>query len=225
MDLRLLLHAAFTGSSALLLGLALPAADATEPQTWYVGGSTDSTHVEVYRGLGWEPGGGERGFSVIAGYQLNRRFSLELGALRATDLQWTEHLANITGGITAHTTFDTTALQASAVTTFHWGPTVEAFLKVGLAQYDVGGQQVLDTLQVRNASTRDVSASGSDYLLGGGIAIKATPQWRVRLEYQWFGLDRDFLGVRGGDDPSIDTLAIGVDYRLRRRTPTVSSLR
>jgi opacity protein-like surface antigen len=215
---------AFTGSSALLICLSLPA-QAGEPNTWYVGASTTDSHVEVYRGLGWEPAGDERGFSLLGGWHVNRRFAVELGALRAGDLQWSEFFADVPGYLTAHTTFDTTALQASGVVTFQWGDTVEAYLKAGLAHYRIDGRQVLDTLQTRSALTRDVEASGSDYLLGAGIGFKATPRWRVRIEYQYFAIDRDFLGVRGRDDPSIDTFAIGLDYQLGRRQATVSSLR
>jgi opacity protein-like surface antigen len=208
---------ALTGSSALLCFLSLPA-HAAEPNTWYVGASTNDSHVEVYRGLGWEPAGEERGFSLLGGWHVNRRFAVELGALRASDLEWTEYFAEIPGFLTAHTTFDTTALQASGVVTFQWGNAVEAFLKAGLAEYRIDGRQVLDTLQSDAALTRDVDASGFDYLLGAGIGFKATPKWRVRIEYQYFAIDRDFLGVRGGDDPSIDTFAIGIDYQLGRRT-------
>lgn len=223
MGYRSLSCAALAGAGALALAVA--AAEAAEPETWYVGASTDSTHVEVYRGFGWEPGGGERGLSLLGGWQVNRRFAVELAALRAGDLEWTEYLAEIPGYLTAHTTFDTTALQTSGVVNFEWGSTVEAYLKVGLAHYRVDGRQVLDTLTTDAALMRDVTADGSEYLLGAGLGIKATPKWRVRMEYQYFGLDRDFLGARAGDNPSIDTLAIGVDYRLGRRKPTASSLR
>ena len=225
MGRRSLARPAFTGTSALLLSLALPAAAAAEPQSWYVGASSDDTHVEVYRGLGWEVGGEERGVALLGGWQINRRFSVELAARRATSLEWTEYFAEIEGYLTSHTTFDVTAVQASGVATFQWGNTVEAFLKVGLAQYSIDGRQRLDTLLTDAALTRDVDASGSDYLLGAGIAVKATPKWRVRFEYQFFGIDRDFLGVRGGGDPSIDTFALGIDYRIGRRATTVNALR
>jgi opacity protein-like surface antigen len=217
--------AAFTGFSLLAGALAVTPVRAAEPKSWYIGASSADTHVEVFRGLGWETGGEEHGIALRGGWQINRRFAVELGALRAGDLQWTEWLANTPGGLTAHTTFDTTALQVSGVVSFHWGPIVEAYLKAGLAQYHVDGRQVLDDLWTRAAQARDVSASGSDYLLGAGLAVEATPYWRVRIEYQYFGLDRDFLGVGNGDDPSIDTFSIGVDYQLGRRKATASSLR
>lgn len=223
-------HAALGGTGLLAASLALapaqaqPPASAQESRDWYIGASTDNTHVEVYRGGGWEVGGSERGFSVRGGWQFHRNFEVELAGRRATDLQWTEYFGNISGYLTTHTTFDVTALQASAIGKVHWGQTFEAYLKAGVAEYLVDGRQVLDTLQTDAALSRDVDASGLDYLLGAGLVIKASPQWRVRVEYQYFGLDRDFLGVRTGDDPSVDTFSIGLDYRLSSRKPTVNSL-
>jgi opacity protein-like surface antigen len=206
--------AAFTGTALLAASLAARA-QAQNPTNWYIGASTDDTHVEVYRGVGWEVGGSERGFSVRGGWRLHRNFELELAGLRATDLQWSEYFSTV--ALAAHSTFDVTALTASAVGKFHMGQTFEGYLKAGLALYDVGGQQVLDTMQVRAAQTRDMGDTGSDYLVGGGIAINASPKWRVRVEYQYFAIDRDFLGVGGGGDPSIDTFSIGLDYQLSPR--------
>jgi len=208
-------RSAFRGTGLLAAGLALAPAQAQDPKNWYIGASTDDTHVEVFRGLGWQTGGSERGFSVRGGWQFHRNFEVELGGMRASDLQWSEYLSTI--ALAAHSTFDVTALQASAVGKVHLGQTFEAYVKAGMSLYDVGGRQVLDTLQTDAAFTREVDASGSDYLLGGGIAIKASPKWRVRIEYQYFGIDRDFLGVGGGDDPSIDTFSIGLDYQLSSR--------
>ena len=207
--------AAFTGTALLAASLVSAPAAAQNPSNWYIGASTDETHVEVYRGVGWEIGGSEQGFSVRGGWRLNRNFELEFAGLRATGLQWSEYFSSV--ALAAHSTFDVTALTTSAVGKVHMGQAFEAYVKVGLALYDVGGGQVLDTMQTTAAYTRDVSSSGSDYLLGGGFAIEASPKWRVRVEYQYFAVDRDFLGIRGGDDPSIDTLSIGLDYQLSPR--------
>jgi opacity protein-like surface antigen len=207
--------AAFTGTALLSASVISAPAEAQDPSNWYVGASTDDTHVEVYRGFGWQTGGSERGFSVRGGWRFHRNFEVELAGMRATDLQWSESFGTI--ALAAHSTFDVTALQASAVGKTHWGEIFEGYLKAGLAFYDVGGQQVLDTMQTKAALTRDVSDSGSDYLLGVGLAMKASEKWRVRVEYQYFGIDRDFLGVRGSDDPSIDSFSIGLDYQLSPR--------
>jgi opacity protein-like surface antigen len=137
--------------------------------------------------------------------------------MRATDLHWSEYFSNTPGYLTAHTTFDVSALQANAIGKVLWGQAFEGYLKVGLVQYRVDGRQVLDTLQTDAALTRDVADTGWDYLLGIGLAIKASPKVRVRVEYGYFGVDRDFLGVGSGDDPTIDSFAIGIDYRLNPR--------
>jgi opacity protein-like surface antigen len=205
------------GAGLLAAGLALAPAQAQDPRPWYIGAATGDTHAEVYRGYGWEVGGSERGASLRGGWQLHRNFELEFAAMHASDLQWSEYFSGLQGYLTAHTTFDVTALQANAIGKVHWGETFEGYLKAGLAQYRVDGRQVLDTMQAGAALTRDVDASGADYLLGVGLVIKASPRWRARVEYQYFGIDRDFLGVRGGGDPSVDTLSIGLDYTLRPR--------
>lgn len=217
---RHLFSAAFGGAGLLVAGLALSPAQAEDPRTWYIGAASDDTHVEVYRGY-WEVGGSERGASLRGGWQFHRNFELELAAMRASNLQWSEYLGSV--ALAAHTTFDVTALQANAIGKVHWGETFEGYLKAGLAQYRVDGRQVLDTMQADAAYTRSVDASGAGYLLGGGLVIKASPKWRVRVEYQYFGIDRDFLGVRSGD-PSVDTLSIGVDYTLSPRKTSVNSL-
>lgn len=209
---RQLFHTAYRGICLLVAGLALAPAQAQDPRPWYIGAASDNTHAEVYRGYGWEVGGSERGASLRGGWQFHRNFELELAAMSASDLQWSEAFSSV--ALSAHTTFDVMALQVNAIGKVHWGETFEGYLKAGIAQYRVDGRQVLDTMQASAALTRDVEASGADYLLGTGLIIKASPKWRVRVEYQYFGIDRDFLGVRGGGDPSVDTMSIGLDYTL-----------
>jgi hypothetical protein len=45
----------------------------------------------------------------------------------------------------------------------------------------------------------------------------------VRVEYQYFAVERDFLGISSDDDPSVDTFSIGFDYRLPKRQTSQSS--
>ena len=52
--------------------------------------------------------------------------------------------------------------------------------------------------------------------LGVGIGANVTEHWNVRFDYQFFATDRDGLGLSGGDDPTIDTLPVGVHYRFGR---------
>ena len=223
MALRRLFRTSFSGTGLLAAGLFVAPAYAEGPLSWYVGGATDDTHVEVLRdGWGYEASGSERGFSVRGALQFNRNFELELGAMSASDLHWTEYFSSYQNYLTAHTTFDVKAMNVSAVGKVV-GHTFEGYIKAGLAQYNVDGRQVLDTLMTNAAATRDVHASDLDYLLGAGFFVKPSPKWRVRVEYQYFAVDREFLGVSSGDDPTIDTFSIGFDYVLTKRQTSASS--
>jgi opacity protein-like surface antigen len=223
MALQRLFRVSFSGAGLLAAGLFFAPAHAEGPLDWYVGGATDDTHVEVLRdGWGYEASGSERGLSVRGGLRLNRNFELELGAMSASDLRWTESFSSYQNYLTAHTTFDVKAINVSAVGKVV-GHTFEGYIKAGVALYSLDGGQVLDTLMIPAAATRNVHASDLDYLLGGGFFVKPSPKWRVRVEYQYFAVDRDFLGVSSGDDPSVDTFSIGFDYLLPKRQPSASS--
>ena len=223
MALQRLFQVPFSGAGLLAAGLFLAPAHAEGPSTWYVGGATDDTHVEVLRdGWGYESSGSERGLSVRSALQLNRNFELELGAMSASDLRWSEYFSSYQNYLTAHTTFDVKAMNVSAVGKVV-GHTFEGYIKAGVALYSVDGRQVLDTLMTDAAATRDVHASDLDYLLGAGFFVKPSAKWRVRVEYQYFAVDREFLGVSNGDDPTIDMFSIGFDYMLPKRKASASS--
>ena len=224
MALQRLFRWSFSGAGLLAAGVFLAPSHAETPLSWYVGGATDDTHVEVLRdGWGYESSGSERGLSARGALQFNRNFELELGAMSASNLQWTEYFASYQNYLTAHTTFDVRALNVSAVGKVV-GHTFEGYIKAGVALYSVDGRQVLDTLMTDAAAQRDVHASDMDYLLGAGFFVKPSPKWRVRVEYQYFAVEREFLGVASGDDPSVDTFSIGFDYMLPKRQATGSSL-
>jgi hypothetical protein len=201
-------------AGVLAAGLFAGSAQSAEPGSWYVGGSSDSTDVVAYGSYPFGTGRGGGGLSVRGGLRVQARFGVEFQALRASDLRWSQYLANIPYGINAHTTFDVSALQTAAVGNWAWGPIFEAYLKGGLALYDVDGRQVIDTLTQDAAATRAVSDGGSHLLFGVGLRMKATPKWAVRLDYQTFGIDGDFLGDDSKEGPTLDTLSVGVDYRF-----------
>ena len=217
MALQGLFRVLFSGAGLLAAGLFLAPAYAEGPMRWYVGAATDDTHVEVLRNdWGYETSGSERGYSFRGALQFTRNFELELGAMSASDLHWDEYFSGYQGYLTAHTTFDVKAVNVSAVGKAV-GQLFEGYIKAGVAHYTLDGVQVLDTLMTDEVLTRDAHASDLDFLLGAGFFVKPSPKWRVRVEYQYFAVDRDFLGVRSDGDVSIDTLSIGFDYRLTKQ--------
>jgi hypothetical protein len=201
-------------ATVLAAGLFAASARSAEPGSWYVGGSSDSTDVVAYGSYPFGTGGGGSGLSVRGGLQLHPRFGVELQALRASDLRSSQYFVDSPYGINAHTTFDVFALQTAAVGNWALGPIFEAYLKGGLALYDVDGRQLFDTLSQDAATTRAVSDGGSHLLFGFGLRMNATPKWAVRLDYQSFGIDGSFLGDGSREDPTLDTASVGVDYRF-----------
>lgn len=210
---------ALAGSAALLASMWQVHADAqgASAQDWYVGFSSDTTHVEVYRGLGWEAGADETGLSLRGGLRIKKRFAVEFAAQQADDLKWTEYFTSVVGqpGIyDATATFDVRALEVSAVGIVPFAGIFEGIFRGGLAYYDVSGRQELDDPFAGTTLSRSISEQDFGALLSLGVAVYATPRWRIRAEYQFFDIDEDFLAVAYSDGASVDTVAIGVDYRL-----------
>ena len=205
--------------AALALAFAPGAAPAAETDGWYAGLSSSDTHVEVYRGLGWEAGGEQHGLSARGGLLVNDHFAVEFGAMHAANLQWSEYSATVPGlptGADGHTTFDASALQVSAMGILPWGEIFDAYLKVGIAAYRASGHLTLVSWNGSSLS-RSVHDSGTGHLLGLGLGATVTEKWHVSVEYQYYGIDGDFLGVPASDDPTIDSFSIGVDYRFGPR--------
>lgn len=205
----------FSSVAASVVVVCAPALAAETPEGWYAGLSTDATHVEVWRGLGWETGSDEPGWSFRGGYRVLRHFTVEGAVLRADDLEWTEYFSTIPGGLIAKSRFDTEALQITAAGVVPFGRIWEFHGKGGIAWSRLAGQQVLENLWAAQTSG-PFTDSGSGYLLGFSIGANVTQGWNVRFDYQYFGIDGEGLGIMSGDDPTIDTLALGVHYRFGR---------
>jgi opacity protein-like surface antigen len=217
------IRSAFAAAAALVASMwAAVAVAQSDYRDWYVGFSGETTHPEVFRDPAWEAGADETGFSLRGGLRLTKGFAIEFAAQHADDLEWTEHFASVAGHpgfYDATTTFDVTALQVNAVGIAPFGRIFEGIFKGGLAQYNLSGRRTLDDVYGPATLSQNVSDEGFGYLLGLGLAVYATPKWRVRLEYQFFDIDQDFLALAYGDDASIDTVTLGVDYRLGGREP------
>jgi len=206
--------------AVLALAFAPCAATAADPPQWYAGLSSSDTHVEVFRGFGWEAGGERHGLSARGGLLVNDHFAVEFGAMHAGNLEWSEYSPSVPGSPTdggeGRATFDASALQVSAMGILPWGEIFDAYLKVGIAAYRASGQLML-VPWTGSSLSRSVHESGTGHVLGLGLGATVTKNWHVIVEYQYYGIDGAFLGVPSSDDPTIDSFSIGVDYRFGRR--------
>jgi len=214
----------FAGAMPLLglLWTSAAVAQSNDPRGWYAGFAGGTIHAEVFRDPDWESGADETGLALRGGLRINRHFAVELAAQRADDVQWTEHFTTVAGypGIyDTSTTFDVGALQVSAVGIVPFGQIWEGIFRGGLAYYSLSGERMLDDAFGPATLSQSVSDKGSGLLLGFGLAVYATPKWRIRFEYEFFDIDEEFISAVYDEDASIDTVAIGVDYRLGKREP------
>jgi hypothetical protein len=203
-------------SLAALALLATGRVVADSPEGWYAGLAGDSTHIEVFRGNGWQVGGEGDGWSLRGGHRLGRHFAVEGALLHAADLAWTEYLSTIPGGFIAHSRFDVETVQIAAAGVVPFGAIWEFQGRGGLAWSRLAGHRRLEDLW--GAETRQAFADRDrGYLLGAAFAANVTERWSVRFDYQYFAIDADTLGIDGGTDPTIDTIAVGVHYSFGRR--------
>jgi hypothetical protein len=213
------------GSSLLIGGLAIGAilgtAHAAEPVQWYAGLSHANAHVEVWRGFGWEQAGVRDSLAVRGGVRLRKHLALELGLLSADDLEWHEYYAPISGlphTYDAVATFDTSSQRLSVLGILPFGRIWEGFVGGGLVRYRVSGSLALrDAWNDAQLAPRSISRRGHDSSFGFGVSASVKQAWRIRVEFQTFGLATDFLAVPEGDWPTLDTFEVGVDYRFHRR--------
>lgn len=202
-----------------------------------VGTTATRTHVEVPRSP--EHGAYESGYLIGGGLRLTEHLALDLGYLRAGGLTWAERFSEpgpATGcdllgilmfgmcfRVTASTVyegrvvFDASALQATAVGILNIGSIWELYGKGGVASYRLTGREELVRISSGERLVREVGARDRGLLAGVGVGANVTPSWRVRLEYQTFWIDEDF--VHNNTEASIDTWALMLDYRFGMRPP------
>jgi hypothetical protein len=209
---------------ALTLGAACAAtcpAQAAEPLEWYAGLSRTDNHVEVWRSYAWEQGAVRDGIGFRGGVRLREHLALEFGVLHTSDLEWHECCLSALNSLTFYdtrTSFDLLAEQVSVLGVWRFARIWDVFVKGGLVHYHADGAQTLfDGVSSAALQTRQISKSASDGAIGFGVGVDVGPNWHIRTEWQTFTVANDFLSVQYGDWSTLDTLALGVDYRFGRR--------
>jgi opacity protein-like surface antigen len=144
--------------------------------------------------------------------RLNRHLGVEVAVQKARDLTWTDDgpWQDVT------TSFEARTLEVSAVATGRFCRNFEAIARGGLAYYDLSGQSMLENFGSPTTRSENISDRGLGYLVSFGIAMDPKPKWRFRLEYQMVDFDEDFVSEGSAESAFIETITIGMDYRLGR---------
>lgn len=189
---------------------------------WYAGAGAGTSHVEVFRGTSagfgeWEAGPSDGATLVFGGYRVNDHLAFDVTYIPQRDLEWREEgvlASGLPGYYDSRTVLSTSALQVSALGILPFEDIWEAYLRGGVSRYRAGAaQRVTDHFSgEERVQSRDMSDAG--LLLGLGIGVALSQNWRVRLEYQFAWIDHALIDVEEEGDPTVDTWFLGFDYRF-----------
>lgn len=204
----------------LALTLGSVDASAQEYDGWYAGVGVGSSHIEVYRhgwfGLGyWEEGPGDGTALLLGGYRFGELLAIEAAYLSESELEWRETNAFDAGlaGVSESTTvLSNSALQLSVLGILPFANIWDVYLRGGVSWYRADTEQRVTDGSGGPPLVRLDNASNSGLLLGFGIRAAPRENWRIRLEYQFYSIDRSLLNIDGGDDPSVDAWLFGIDF-------------
>jgi outer membrane immunogenic protein len=76
----------------------------------------------------------------------------------------------------------------------------------------------LESTSTKGKSSSSLTDTQTGYVVGGGVEYKFSPVWSVKGEYQFISLDSaggPAIG-RNGNRSEIDTIRVGLNYRLGR---------
>lgn len=191
---------------------------------WYAGAGVGSSHIQVYRaswfGVGaWEEGPGDTATPIFGGYRSSDHLAVELSHLPEGDLEWRERgtpISGLPGYYDSSTVLSASALQLSVLGILPFANGWDAYLKGGVSWYRADAAQNVADAFGGAALTRSDSTSDAGFLLGLGVGASLTEHWRVRLEYQFYSIDRALINVENNDDPTVDTWIFGIDHRFSR---------
>jgi OOP family OmpA-OmpF porin len=161
--------------------------------------------------LFWLPGDDDEGtgWSVTAGYRINRYLAIEAGYVNLGTLSSSHTLAlpTILGGgtLNVHREFETAGPALTAFGMLPLSAGWQLYARVGMLFADT------DLTTSINGSTDSSSIDSDSTTVGAGAQYDWGDHWSARLEFQ-----RTF--ELGGDDvlgaPDVDTISLGFLYRL-----------
>ena len=180
-----------------------------------VGGG--SCYNDCYWGdyYNYDQGDGAFGYSVHAGLRVHRFVALEASYLDPGTIGWNKNLVympEFNDYYNNRVDFQVKVTEVSVLGIFPFDDAFEVYLRLGAGFWDGQSTQRLDQSFGDKFVTRDVSANGTDLLLGVGVGVTVVRGLHVRLDLQTVGIDEDVLNAQR--DTSLDSFLLEVQYRF-----------
>ncbi len=211
-----------------LIGLSTPSwpQDKTDStKGWYAGGGVGMSNVYSYTdtcyGCWADSSHGDSDFSYTftGGYRFTPHFAVEASYLDSGTPEWDEdlvYIGDLNGTYNVDAKIDLTSYQLSVLGILPFAKIWEVYLRGGVAFWDGDSDQALRRVSDNELTTRRISESGADFLLGVGGGVTLKERWHMRLEYIYFGIDDSLLALGSWDEAYADIATFQVLYQFGR---------
>ena len=171
-------------------------------QRWYAGGGISVADVNS-GSFGGVNGTSDRSHSdtgtlVTLGYTFSEHLAIEVGFLDAGSPRFESTRGFLCADpdlCQVRAKQATEAATVAAIGVLPVGAVWEFYGKAGLANWSAKADQRLSSPSGSVSIESRADRSGTDLLLGGGVAANVASRVRVRLEYQFFDTDEALLAV------------------------------
>jgi hypothetical protein len=203
--------------------LAAAPALAQEPG-FYLGAGIADSNVQLTEGGcddywcdEWSRDGrSDGGYTITAGWRVNRWFALEAGYLDAGTPGWDDfgvYVPSLGGIRDVEADVDFRATELAALAVLPLGRTFDVYAKLGVARYEATSRQRAKDRRSGSSSVRTLEDSGTEPTLGVGAGVTIAERLRARLEVRGMRVDPELLIAPGGE-ATLLTFDLQLQYRF-----------
>lgn len=213
---------------AAIVALSLPAAalpqELAEPG-WYAGGGVSLNDVYSYEEFCpycyGSPiyGDSDVGAVMTGGYRMTDFLAVEGTYTAESAMRWRKSaatFATLPGVYGLDSVVSVSSFQIAGLAILS-GQLWEGYLKMGLAMWQATADQRLVQFGTSQVQSRVLDSDGESFLFGVGVGRRFGNHWKVRLDYAFYGIDADLMGVVEPEGAYTDYLALQVLYGFGTR--------
>jgi opacity protein-like surface antigen len=219
---------AFAGPAVALVILLAPPALQAQPAPGFYGGagvglasfSVDDDPYDCCYPYGYpygysdyDDGDDTSATSLSLGYRVNSYLAAEFGYFESS-MEWQQSLVYMPVLNDVYNNFvdvDLRASQFSAAGILPFANIWEAYARGGITYSQGETSQTLVRVSDSSVSRRDFDESGTSFFFAAGMAVSPKPAWQLRLEFQYFGVDRDLISAAGST--WVSSIMFGFQFR------------
>lgn len=213
---------------AAVIALSLPAVALPQgfaKPGWYAGGGVSLNDVYSYEEFCpycyGSPiyGDSDVGAVMTGGYRVTDFLAVEGTYTAESAMRWRKSaatFATLPGLYGLDSVVSVSSFQIAGLAILS-GQFWEGYLKMGLAMWEATADQRLVQFGTSQVQSRVVDSDGDSFLFGVGVGRRFGNNWKVRLDYAFYEIDAELMGVEEPDGAYTDYLALQFLYGFGTR--------